>query len=119
MPDDSYRAIPELAKPAILAIPANSKIPERHPQRSTPSDYDAYFHLVRTGSDLSQWTQSCLRVLGRQLSELPETALSAEDEIRIITGANKVLQKLLEKWIEIGCSDKNGGEQCPTPATNP
>jgi hypothetical protein len=86
--------------PDHLPIPHGSKIPAADTARSTRADYDAYFNLVRTNPGLVQWSRSCMSVLGQQRLGMDASQLSLYDRLRILDGANVVLQILLEKWLD-------------------
>jgi hypothetical protein len=82
----------------FIAIPTTSKIPNL-PIAATEADYDDYFHLRRSGSDLEDWTSQCL-VLGSDLTaDLRDSGLSQEACSALISGLMVMYRTTLERWL--------------------
>lgn len=82
-----------------ISLPSDGKMPSALTGVSGQEQYDGYFRMARERPDLTTWTQSCLDVQRKVLSDLEHSTLSDEDKVAILAGCMVVLHSTLEEWV--------------------
>jgi hypothetical protein len=91
-----------------ISMPVDSVVPRSEP--ATASDYDAYFGLDRTGTNLRRWTAQCLLVERELLNDLPAASLSEEARTSMRLGLLIVHRLNASRWAEVESAPAPGAD---------
>jgi hypothetical protein len=89
-------------------MPVDSVVPRSEP--ATASDYDAYFGLDRSGTNLRRWTAQCLLVEREILNDLPAASLSEEARASMRLGLLIVHRLNASRWAEVESTPAPGAD---------
>ncbi|MFI8178829.1 hypothetical protein ACIF6H_36970 [Streptomyces microflavus] len=92
-----------------------AELPEdlRAPQHPDYSDYEQYFQIVRTRSNIVSWTRTCLRVQGAVLEDLADSDLDENDRIRLLAGLALLNRSALAAWTSPADTSSPDAERAP------
>ncbi|HEX5592314.1 MAG TPA: hypothetical protein VFX35_03070 [Solirubrobacterales bacterium] len=91
-----------------ISMPTDSVVPRSKP--ATAINYDAYFGLDRSGTNLRRWTMQCLLVERELLSDLPVTSLPEEARASMRLGFLILHRINARRWAEVESAPALGGE---------
>jgi hypothetical protein len=84
---------------APISLPPDGRVPDPASGMSTSQEYDTYFRIDRSGTDLVNWSRTCLEVQDRVMRDLGNTDLSAEDRFDIARGLLAISRLTMTRWM--------------------